>query len=58
LYRRSASYIDKILEGANPADLPVGQPKKMDLLIHFKAAQQIGVTLPQVVLNRTDKTIK
>jgi putative ABC transport system substrate-binding protein len=58
LYRRSASYIDKILKGANPADLPVGLPKKIDLLINLKAAQQIGLTIPQVVLNRADKVIK
>ena len=58
LYRRSTSYIDKILKGANPADLPVGQPKKIDLLINLKAAQQIGLTIPQSVLNRADKVIR
>ena len=58
LYRRSATYIDKILKGANPADLPVGQPKKIDLLINLKAAQQIGLTIPQSILNRADKVIR
>jgi putative ABC transport system substrate-binding protein len=58
LYRRSATYIDKILKGANPADLPVEQPKKLDLLINLKAAQQIGLTIPQSVLNRADKVIR
>lgn len=58
LYRRSATYIDKILKGANPADLPVEQPKKLDLLINLKAAQQIGLTIPQSILNRADKVIR
>ncbi len=58
LYRRSAIYIDKILKGANPADLPVEQPKKLDLLINLKAAQQIGVTIPQSVLDRANKVIR
>jgi len=58
LYRRSATYIDKILKGTKPADLPVEQPKKLDLLINLKAAQQIGLTIPQAVLNRADKVIR
>ena len=58
LYRRSANCIDKVLKGVNPADLPVEQPKRIDLLINLKAAQQIGLTIPQSVLNRADKVIR
>lgn len=58
LYRCSASYTDKILKGANPADLPVGQPQKIDLLINLKAAPQIGLTIPQSVLYRADKFLQ
>jgi putative ABC transport system substrate-binding protein len=58
LYRRSASNINNILKNANPADMPAGQPKKIDLLINLKAAQQIGLTIPQPVLNRADKVIR
>jgi putative ABC transport system substrate-binding protein len=58
LYRSAAGYVDQILRGANPAELPIQQPTKFDLIVNLKTARALGLTIPQAILLRADRLLE